>query len=118
MRREDKIQEVIENSKEIQYSDQVSILDDNKQSFIELIKEYKKFKNNTNDVRRSYDTYRVPDNKAIPLNMIYMERVMTKLMSNGSRSKNRKMREKSCQTATNTQDNDIEDSDILSLDPS
>jgi hypothetical protein len=70
------------------------------------------------DVRLSYDTQKVTDNKAIPLNMIYMERVMTKLMSNESRRKNRKMREKSCQTATQTKDNLMDDSEILSLDPS
>lgn len=45
-----------------------------------------------------------------------MERVMTKLT--GTRSKHRRMREKSCQTATLAESHLLEDSeDVLSLNP-
>lgn len=121
MRKEERIYEVYKNSKEIQYSDQVSemgyemsLMSNPKKSFANCIKDYKI--KPIHKHRASIDSYRVPDNKAIPLNMIYMERVMTKLT--GSRSKRRRMREQSCQTATQADSHNLDDSDeVLSLNP-
>ena len=91
IRREEHLQEVIDNSKEVQYSDQITMREPltGKKSLISYIQQNTRRKSIEKRRSQSPDLV-IQENqkkKIIPITMAYMERIMTKLKEGTRRRK-------------------------------
>ncbi|TNV85928.1 hypothetical protein FGO68_gene4281 [Halteria grandinella] len=105
-RREERLQEICLNSKEVQYSEQPSVILCNDQQSVIIQKTPNKSPSIINferQARNQSPVMTVDKNKTIPLTLAYMERVMTKLGSFSNRRK--RTREKCVQTKNSSQQN-------------